>query len=176
VVTTEYVKHVAVLQDTPLSERADRQGEGGIRFTRVELRDAEGREVGSFLSGQPAVLVVYFVNRSGAPLRNPCFGVGIDDPLSQRIAFLNNQMNADAPEVIPPGVQSVAFRVPRLPLVPGKYGYTLFGSINGVIMDWITNAGSFHVEGGDFYKSGRLQPASQGNFLMDYSFELGKAA
>ena len=57
-----------------------------------------------------------------------------------------------------------------MPLTSGRYGFTIFSTIGGAIADWISNAGYFEVESGDFYGTGKLPPLMQGNFLLEYNF------
>jgi len=69
----------------------------------------------------------------------------------------------------------VEVHIPRMTLAPGRYGFTLFATVNGEIADWIKNAGTFDVEAGDFYGTGHLPPEGQGCFLMEHGFTLGTA-
>ena len=74
--------------------------------------------------------------------------------------------------VVPRETRSIKIDVPRVPLAAGRYRYTLYASVNGEITDWIKNAGSFDVEPGDFFGSGRLPPNGQGELLIDHDFQL----
>lgn len=74
--------------------------------------------------------------------------------------------------VLPADVDVVSLHVPRLTLTAGRYGLTLYCTVNSEIADWVKNAGSFDVEGGDFYGSGQMPGAGQGSMLMDHRFEL----
>ncbi len=172
----DYLNLITEVQKIPLRDREDRSGSGEVRFVQVELQNTEGNPIPSFISGEPAQLVLYFENRTGRALNHCSFGVGIDDQLSQRITFLNNQLVTQADDIFPNELQRITFRIPRLPLISGKYGFTLFCSRKNVVMDWIQNAGSFFVEDGDYYGSGKIQPAQQGSFLLDYSCEVAEAA
>jgi lipopolysaccharide transport system ATP-binding protein len=58
-----------------------------------------------------------------------------------------------------------------LPLAPGRYNFTLHFAINGVVADAIENAGTFDVEPGDFFRTGKL-PSGQGQFFVDHSFSV----
>lgn len=66
----------------------------------------------------------------------------------------------------------MSVHVPRCPLLPGSYGFTLFSSVNGETADYLLNAGTFHVESGDFFGTGRLPPGDQGTFTTDHRFIL----
>ena len=66
----------------------------------------------------------------------------------------------------------ITITVPRLALAPGQYGFTLFSSVNGEIADWIKSAGSFNVEGGDYYGTGQAPVHGQGQMLMEHEIIL----
>jgi len=69
----------------------------------------------------------------------------------------------------------VRILMPRLSLLPGRYHLTIFATVNGIIVDWVKNAGVFDVEGGDYFGSGRLPSQGEGLFLIDHTFEYEKA-
>ena len=56
--------------------------------------------------------------------------------------------------------------------MPGRYGFTIYCTINGVVSDWVQNAGFFDVEPGDYYGTGKLQPSDQGIFLINHYFNV----
>ena len=64
--------------------------------------------------------------------------------------------------------------MPNLGLLRGLYHFTIFASANGTLADWVKNAGSFDVEGGDYFGTGQLPPDGQGVFVMDHAFEYEK--
>ena len=47
----------------------------------------------------------------------------------------------------------------------------VFRADNNGVIDWIQNAGAFEIEQGDFYNTGKLIPAGQGDFLIKHSFK-----
>jgi len=57
-------------------------------------------------------------------------------------------------------------------LKDGQYSLTLFTSVGGEIADWVQNAAVLDVESGDFYGTGKLLPDGQGNFYMDYKYNV----
>jgi lipopolysaccharide transport system ATP-binding protein len=154
-----------------LAERKDRQGTGDIRFTLVKMQNDQG-DVDSFVSGSEARIVCCFENTTGQELNNLHVAIGIDNHLGNRIALLSNEITNEVFASVPTRVNSVNVHLKRLPLMPGRYTFTLFSSLNGVIADWIQNAGFFVVESGDYYRTGKCPPAGQGNILMDYKFSL----
>ncbi|NQU09149.1 ABC transporter ATP-binding protein, partial [bacterium] len=51
---------------------------------------------------------------------------------------------------------------------PGRYLFNLYGEVNGVLADWLQQAGHLSVVGGDFFGTGRLPPASHGGLLIPH--------
>ncbi|WP_228850337.1 hypothetical protein [Aegicerativicinus sediminis] len=48
----------------------------------------------------------------------------------------------------------------------------LCSNVREIVSDWVKNAGSFDVEAGDFFDSGRVIDNNQGNFLVKHNFNL----
>ncbi len=172
-IIAEYVKNLTQLQTSSLEERSDRAGNGAIRFLRVEFQDTQGREVPAPMLGEPARIVLHFANTTGETLWDVYFSFRIDSS-ETRMACLQNQVLDRAPDVVGRGVQSVTFTVPRWPFVQGRYSYALLCTVKNAIADHVENAGTFQVEGGDFYGSGKSMETGAGSVLLDFSFEIGK--
>jgi hypothetical protein len=47
---------------------------------------------------------------------------------------------------------------------------TLYSTVRDDLADWIRGAIAFEVQPGDYYGTGRLPTADQGQFLPDYTF------
>ncbi|MCB1276988.1 ABC transporter ATP-binding protein [Prosthecobacter sp.] len=173
-VIKNYLTQTHQIAQSSFANRRDRQGTGKIRFEEVLLRDAAGCSVAAFDCGAAAVMALRVTNHSGGPLRFVRVAVGVDNDLGQRITVWSTHLaEKDLPEVNA-SVHEVKVLVPRMTLAPGRYGYTLFCSVNGETADWIKNAGSFDVEPGDFFGSGQLPEAGQGWFLMEHQFDLSR--
>jgi lipopolysaccharide transport system ATP-binding protein len=158
-----------------LADRTDRKGTGAVRFTAVALRNAKGEDVKTLRTGQAATLVFYFQNTTNRELKNFHLAVGLDDKTGQRITVLSNEVTDQIFPRLSPDTKSVEVHIERLPLMHGKYGFTLYCTVNGVVADWVQNAGFFEVDQGDFYDTGQLPPAEQGCFLMPHHFKVSQA-
>ncbi len=175
-VVKHYLAESSHLADISLEDRMDRQGNGAFRFTDVSLRDAHGKRLAAFGCGEAGVIELSIDNLSHKPLRTVRVAVGVDNDLGQRILVWSTHLaNEDFPE-LGTDVESVEIHIPCMTLAPGRYAFTLFGSVNGEIADWIKNAGSFDVEAGDFYGSGQLPPLGQGCLVMEHGFKLRASA
>jgi lipopolysaccharide transport system ATP-binding protein len=158
----------------PLEDRVDRKGSGILRFTSVSLADNTGRNLASFQCGTEAVLILTFNNTSERHFKLNV-SLGIDNELGQRVLLLDSAFLGHDIEGVAPGPGILRVRIPRLGLLPGRYNFTIFATVNGIIVDWVKNAGVFDVEGGDYFGSGKLPSQGEGLFVIDHSFEYDKS-
>ena len=155
-----------------LDMRRDRQGSGALRFVAVELADEHRVKIPVFQCGATATLLLNFNNTLGRELRNVRVAIGIDNESEQRVLLLDTTLLGRDFETVPIGEGTIQVVIPKLSLLPGRYHFTIFATVNGVIADWIKDAASFDVEGGDFFGSGQLPPQGQGIFITPHSFQL----
>jgi lipopolysaccharide transport system ATP-binding protein len=155
----------------PLDERVDREGSGAVRFGSVSFASAQ-HECGPTLQcGQDVAFILGFQNTTGRPIDNFRVAIGINDDLGQRLLLLDTQLLGNDLHNVPPGSGIVRVSVPRLPLLPGRYDFNVFATVNGQVADWVRNASYFDVEGGDYFGTGRLPPPRQGFFATDHTIQ-----
>jgi len=169
-VLDSYFSLVATSGGQDLALRDDRQGNGKLRFTSLEFRT--GGETGSkdlMQCGQDLEFVVSY--RAVGDPKNVSLSIGVYTPSGQVLFVLGNEMAGSTWGTVPPrGNLSCVVR--RIPLAPGQYTVNLFCEANGLLADWVQNAGSFTVEAGDFFGTGKLPPASHGGLLVDQEWRL----
>jgi lipopolysaccharide transport system ATP-binding protein len=171
-VVKRYFVESSSVKELRLDEREDRSGNGALRFKGVTLRNIQGKNSMNFACGSPAFIDLSIANLSGKPLRAVRICAGVDNYIGERILIWSTHLaDEDFPKV-GVDVEGVRIHIPCMTLAPGRYGFTLFASINGEVADWIKNAGRFDVEAGDFYGSGRMPDAGQGCFVMNHTFTL----
>lgn len=151
-----------------LAHRADRSGSGVLRFSEVKISPADSDKSKVIRTGSDLKIEICVDNLQASPLRTVDIGVGIDNLFGDRITVLTTQAVGGTIESLSLGRSLVAFTIPQLPLVPGRYYLTLFATSNFAIADWIQNGGSFDVEYGDFFGTGRSVPEGQGSLLIRY--------
>jgi lipopolysaccharide transport system ATP-binding protein len=170
-IVQDYLTEMSHDARIPLSERRDRDGTGVLRFTSVSLASGDGQKLGAFQCGSASTLALEFDNTSGEDLKNVRVAIGIDNDLAQRVLLLDSiLLGKDIPRIAP-GCGVVRFIVPKLSLVPGRYHFTIFSTVNGTIADWIKGAGSFSIESGDYFGTGQLPPQGQGIFMTEHTVE-----
>ena len=170
-IVREYLNNQNPFETKTLAERRDREGSGALRFDSIILCGENGKQVTSFQSGSRMTLRLIADNTSGKELSNLRVALGIDSSLGQRILLLDTLLVHQDIQKVPIGQCAIDVSVPRLTLTPGRYEFTLFSTVNGVVADWVKNAGSFDVEAGNFYGTGQMPPSEQGVFLIDHQFD-----
>ena len=165
-----YLKSSASVHSIHLADRKDRTGNGIIRFESVELKDANGNRVQALHCGSKGIISLKFERKNNHPLNNLQIAMGVDDDMGQRVTHLSNEVtnqsftNLDS--------DTIEIHINKVALKQGRYTFTLFSTVNGEIADYIFEAGSFDVEAGDFFNTGKLPPEGQGSFYLDHSFQL----
>jgi lipopolysaccharide transport system ATP-binding protein len=171
IVINDYLKTATNFSNISLSDRKDRQGDGKVRFTSVQFENEEGT-VQSFYSGQKAKIILFFENNTNQNLKNFNIALGIDNQMGERITHLSTEIRGTNLDNVNYDVNYVTIELDKLPFTAGRYSFTIFSTVNGVIADWIQNAGFFEVESGDFYGTGKIPETTHGSFLMDYQFQV----
>jgi len=173
--TRFYTSHVQLLASNDLSERKDRQGSQWLRFTRVDILDAEGQLLQQVLSGQDIRLRFYYEAQQARS--HVAVNVAFNVRNSQGM-LLTNLNSTDVGQEDQTIYRSGYFEChwPRFNLRADSYSCALFCAINGETVDWIQHAAFvITVEDGNFHGTGKLIDRSQGDLLVDYTWSGGAA-
>lgn len=167
-VIDDYIHFTSSKEMTDISSRKDRKGTGEITFQTVTLINDADKEVASFRCGDTAIIGIDILSKKKVTQKNVVIGFGIDNSRGSRISTISSDISGQE-IAISPGKSRVSIRILNLPLTPGNYQFTLFMSANGTVTDWLQNAGSFTVEGSDYYGTGKIR-LGQGDILLKYDF------
>lgn len=169
-VIPEYLRASQDMMALRLHERKDRTGNGALRFHSFSLKN---RNSETLLAAHCGDYLNVEVNLEAyADLTNVLISFGIDDEFGQRIAHCSNEITDQIFTRLKAGQHTVQIQIPKLPLKSGAYTFTLFSSVNSEIADWLQDAGSFEVESGDFFNTGKLPPDGQGQVFIEHQFKL----
>ena len=171
IVINDYLSTATNFSNISLADRKDRQGDGKVRFTSVKFENEQGT-VHYFYSGQKAKIILFFENNTNQNLKNFNIALGIDNQMGERITHLSTEIRGTNLDNVNYDINYVTIELNKLPFTAGRYSFTIFSTVNGVIADWIQNAGFFEVESGDFYGTGKIPETTHGSFLMDYQFQV----
>ncbi|NMH86364.1 ABC transporter ATP-binding protein [Flavivirga algicola] len=153
-----------------LISRADRKGNGKLKFLDYWFENIKGEKINLIQSGLAYKMVLKVQNITTNNLKNIRISVGIDDDQSRRLTIFSNDLTNQVIEFKSVETKLVKIRIPAIPFQSGTYHFTLFASENQNISDWVINAGSFEVENGDFFNTGRIIESNQGYILIEHEF------
>jgi len=155
-----------------LSQRSDRQGNGNVRVTKIQILDENGLPVQAFQTGQVGVIRMELENVLGVPVDSCGVNIGISDEYGARQCLLSNEMSERVLARIPSGRSHANFTIKPIPLLAGQYSLTVFLASQGEIIDWVIDAGLLSVVEGDYFGTGRLPPSGQGRIVIPQRFEV----
>jgi lipopolysaccharide transport system ATP-binding protein len=161
-------RHLATLgQDrgSELRDRVDREGNGRLRFTGVEVAVAGGVVQ---LGDDTEILLHYEAEEE---IANVLVSVAFYGLLGDCVFLCSNKLTGD--DLTPlPRVGVFRCTVPRLPLLPGRYSLNIYSEANGYVADWVQDAHLLDVVESDFFGSGQLPPSSHGKVVVAHSWDV----
>jgi lipopolysaccharide transport system ATP-binding protein len=167
----QYMKEVTEMSNISLKLRTDRTGNGSVRFIQVYFANNRHSTINEVRSGDDITVVIELENNTGADLTRFHLSAPIRDTSDNIICYLSSALQRNDFEYIPYSKNiRIGIRIPKFQLVPGRYTMTLFSTVRDDLADWIWGAMTFDVQPGDYYGTGRLPAADQGQFLPDYTF------
>jgi lipopolysaccharide transport system ATP-binding protein len=142
-----------------LADRPDRVGRQRLRFTDTWLEDLNGQRLPTVMAGQNVKLVVSYELARGQRLRCPAISFALytqrGAPVTRLFSAVTSAEGFD--DELPPRGRFECL-VPRLPLNAGCYVYNVMAETGPEAEpeDLVLGAGSFTVEHGDFFGTGKL--------------------
>jgi lipopolysaccharide transport system ATP-binding protein len=169
-VLDEYLSIVTTTGAEDLAQREDRQGNGKLRFNSLGFHTGDDARPSDIVRcNDDLKFVVGYSAKEN--LTNVSLSIVVYTLTGQVLFCLGNEMTSSAWESVPREGQMFCL-VRRLPLAPGQYSVNVYCEANGVLADWVQNAGSLTVEAGDFFGTGKLPPATHGGLLVDQEWGL----
>ncbi|MDB5239123.1 MAG: Teichoic-acid-transporting ATPase [Candidatus Parcubacteria bacterium] len=166
-VINAYVRKAQSAAGFDISGRTDRRGDGSLRVSDIRILDEKGSEANSISAGKDFTIALRYELKD-PKVSDITIALGIDNNLSNRIAFLSNSLVG---KNISTGSESreVRFRIHDAPLNAGDYYVTVFIDEAGKVLDWVQKAATFSILPGHFYASGNMP--QQGDMLLSYGVE-----
>ncbi len=159
---------------TCLKDRTDRTGNGDVQIKRIELRSLDGEVLGTARAGQDIEVWMYFSNPGLQPYSRLNVRIKVTTALGLPVFTQSNRMVGTSYGELP-GDGAFVCRIPRLPLAESAYRIDYFVTsdhVHGEMLDSLTAAMEFHVEGGDFFGTGRMPQTTAGHSLVDAQWRL----
>jgi lipopolysaccharide transport system ATP-binding protein len=166
-----YLTYNAPNNNISIAERNDRKGNGNIRFESITIEDVYGNPLKLPVSGQSVVFRVRFI-KNISTIKSIRIDLALNNSNNERITWFSSSITEFEISTDINNAETALLVINKLPLMPGRYSFTLNALVNGEYADWVPNAFSFDVESGDFFNTGKLLEQRQGNFLIEHKFVL----
>ena len=163
-VVAQYLDRVASHPSHPSSELRTLERESGMCpvFAKGYLNDTSLMGEHAFLP-EPDLHFRFSIELP-QPMYRCTMGVHFDDESGIRVYAANTRWQLKHLDFTA-GCHSVECRIPRLPLVPGRYHLALGFSADKQQVDWLERIATIEIMKGDVYGTGELPYAGQGYFL-----------
>ncbi len=160
--------------ETDLRKRTDRQGDGEIRITAIEMRNARGQVIPAARAGDAVEFNLHYERHSTQPLPSLAVDLTVATHIGTPVFTQANWLaGVEFGELPQRGV--FVCKIQSLPLPVGHYhvGFELRPRMRGkAVLDAIENAYELHVESGDFFGTGKLPELRQGTCLVPGAWSL----
>jgi len=138
----------------PLMERRDRSGSGKVKSASFRVLNQEGTEENTLQSGKDYYFEIVYLNYTKERINNVVVSLDFFDDKGIRVLLLrSNFTNSNL--TIDPEKGYIICGINNLPLVNSFYRVSIYLShADQELLDWIEDAASVTVEGGDFFGTG----------------------
>jgi len=166
-----YVRQLESVARIPLRERADRTGNGHFRFVDAWLEDGSGRRCDTVIGGTKVAFILEYEIKGPSRIRTlEEVAISILTRDGMRLIDLGSQFVGEMIEIGDARRGRMRCVLDRLPLNAGEYTYHVWAKSSLGCEDFVTEAGQFSVEAGDYFGAGKV-PSPEWVFLADHSWE-----
>jgi lipopolysaccharide transport system ATP-binding protein len=133
-----------------LREMRNREGEQGIRFTRINYR-SDGKSANGILqtASDVEIELEYEMDQAAARSKNYRFSIDVGNATNHLFTCSTELTEHTLPDLAQFG--KVVCRIPKLPLSTGFYTLAIFCEMDGRVQDWVREADRFEVIWGSFF-------------------------
>jgi lipopolysaccharide transport system ATP-binding protein len=170
-VIEEYLYRSRAYAAIPVSARSDRNGDGRVRFTNVSVLNDRYEVVETVCSGQDISISLEYETRDFATLDNAVVQIKFFGVLGQPLFACLSRASLSKSLALAPRAR-ILCNIPRLPLLPGIYTFTIWCTVGGTLEDLVADAGKLSVAEGDYFGTGKLPPNAVGDFLVAHSWSV----
>jgi lipopolysaccharide transport system ATP-binding protein len=158
------------VKSVSLADRADRQGNGSLRFTGVTLLSKGGEVIISSRSGEDLIIALEYIRPHSSKARAEV-RLAFSNEYGQRLFICRSNISHSKNLELPVKGQ-IRCRINRLPLIAGRYIISVFCKINGLMADNLQDAFDIEVIDGDFFGTGKINAPDGGNLLVEHTWEV----
>lgn len=164
-----YLKEVVNQSKTQISQRTDREGEGGFRFQNIILKDNQGSVLNAAQTGSDLTIEIEFELKTES-ITNLSLSLTLYNDEGREMFTLANHISSEPFSRVSKSSRIQCF-VKKFPLMSGSYFFNIIGYKDGIIQDYVQEAFHLEVEEGDFFGTGKVIPSSH-CFLVENEWQL----
>lgn len=161
----EYLSKVHTYASIPVSERMDRRGNGRVRFTNVSILNHRLEKIEHATSGQDIYISLEYDMGNCQKLENVIIQISFAGVFGQPLFACLSRVVKDGVLRLIPGAR-ILCHIPRLPLLPGTYTFSIWCKVAETMEDCVVEAGKLSVSEGDYFGTGKLTTNVVGDFLV----------
>jgi lipopolysaccharide transport system ATP-binding protein len=166
-----YINHSQNLPHaTNIVDRKDRKGNGLAIITDFKICDDSGIITNNLLSGHNYTFEIVYKNVTNENIKNIYVSIDLLDEKGSNVLLFKNTFTNDSIS-LRKETGSVFCRVDNLPITVGSYSFALYLSIaDRETLDYLDNAFSITVTGGDFFGTGNVGVPSNCKVLTKHKW------
>ena len=165
-----YQRDNAEIDNLPLADRKDRDGNGKVRLVSAQLEDENGSVLSSVKTGDTFVIHLQLKNNgwTSADKISEC-SICIKNDIEQRLVIMNDEfvgqrIQFDANK----DVFDLYFKINRLSLNKGTYFLSFYLSNQHGLVDNIQKSLIINVDSGHYFDTSKAIYTGMGTFFQDY--------
>ena len=163
-----YLADLSATSSESLVDRRDREGTGECILSGLSLTDEFENSASQFLSGTALNLVLRYQCRASARPRVAALSFWSAE--GTKLFHVDN-VSSGFRWLPSKGQGELACRIPKLPLVPGRYYINCALTTDNGLSDHLFSAATFDVLPGDYHGSGSPTPAQGTMVFVDHYWE-----
>jgi len=152
--------------NVPLEQRKDRQGNGKLTVSGFRVLNSEGEEQQAMRSGDDYYFEISYKNNVGNSLTDIVVSLDFHDDKNVRVMMLKSRFT-NSQIILHHDGGSIVCGIKNLILANSSYRVAIFVSRgDNEVLDYLEDAASIHVDGGDFFGTGSTGLSSHCKILV----------
>ena len=166
---TQYFESISVFSKIHELAKIPRQKGFFPVIQKVEFKDEEGNSVSSIQSGDELTVHIHY--RHSEKLKDPHFGLVFENLMGIKIFWVQTKMQkGPLPDLAHEGI--VECRIPRVPLLAGKYFLTVGCGAQTIQLDNIERGCQLQVTEADVFGTGRIPHPKIAMIFVDAEWDV----
>lgn len=137
-----------------------------VQFYNISFLNSNEEPINVPAAGSNIKIKFEIINRTQQVYENCSIGMSIFSMEEYMLTAIKND-TCNIYYDLHPGINTVICELPKLALSPATYKYNININNSSEVLEWIKEAGSFEVDNGLFYASGKIPAYGRPSVLME---------